>query len=217
MSGGTRVLVVSPHRDDETIGCGGTIRGHADRGDEVWVVHLTGEGGASAAEAGEACRLLGVTRTVTLSGPSVALHADETLLAELVEVYRQCGPDVVYAPHPGEDDPTHRTAAALAAEARWMAPYPILPERGPALERPPSAVYEYEVWTPLARPSVYRDISAHRERKAQALAAYGSQLRLNQWVDGALGLNRYRGVTSGCGEWVEAFSVVRGPHPLELG
>jgi LmbE family N-acetylglucosaminyl deacetylase len=212
----SRVLVVSPHRDDETIGCGGTICGHTDRGDEVWVVHLTGQGGASAVETREACGVLGVTRIVTLPAPPVVLHAD-ALLGELVEVFRHCGPDVVYAPHPREDDPTHRAAAELAAEARWMAAYPILPDRGPVLERPPSAVYEYEVWTPLSRPSVYRDISAHRERKARALAAYGSQLKLNEWVDGALGLNRYRGVTSGCGEWVEAFSVVRSPHPLGPG
>src|SRR5262249_18052193 len=36
-----RILVISPHPDDESIGCGGALRKHALRGDEVRVVFLT--------------------------------------------------------------------------------------------------------------------------------------------------------------------------------
>ncbi|WP_242884225.1 PIG-L deacetylase family protein [Actinomadura litoris] len=207
-----RVLVVSPHRDDEAIGCGGTISLHADRGDLVHVVHLSGLGGASLAEAREAGRRLGVAGISTLSAPETQLTADRALLTELVAVFREFRPGIVYAPHADEDDPAHRVAAELAREARWISAYPILPEAGPALEEPPAVVYEFEVWTPIARPSVFVDITAVRDRKAGALAAYASQLAHNEWIDGALGLNRYRGVTSGHGEFVEAFSVLRTDH-----
>ncbi|MCX5880707.1 MAG: PIG-L family deacetylase [Deltaproteobacteria bacterium] len=38
---GTRVLVLAPHPDDETIGCGGTLALHAAAGDPVRVLILT--------------------------------------------------------------------------------------------------------------------------------------------------------------------------------
>ncbi len=38
---GRRVLVLAPHPDDETIGCGGSLVLHAAAGDPVRVIFLT--------------------------------------------------------------------------------------------------------------------------------------------------------------------------------
>ena len=31
----SRITVIAPHPDDETLGCGGTILNHKDKGDEI--------------------------------------------------------------------------------------------------------------------------------------------------------------------------------------
>jgi len=36
-----RVLVLSPHPDDESIGCGGTLNKHVESGDDIFVLFLT--------------------------------------------------------------------------------------------------------------------------------------------------------------------------------
>jgi LmbE family N-acetylglucosaminyl deacetylase len=213
----SRILVVSPHRDDETIGCGGTICAHTERGDEVAVVHVSGEAGASLAETHAACAVLGVTDISTLPGPAIRLEATLALVTELVAVFRRQRPDIVYVPHADDDDPTHEVTSRAVREARWIAAYPILSEAGAPTRTPARTVYEYEVWTPLRRPSVFVDITPHQERKVRALACYSSQLGANCWVEGALGLNRYRGVTSGRGHYVEAFSAAQVPHVLSAG
>ena len=36
-----RVLVIAPHPDDEVLGCGGTIKKHTNKGDEVHLCIVT--------------------------------------------------------------------------------------------------------------------------------------------------------------------------------
>jgi len=120
------VLVVAPHPDDESIGCGGTLRLHADRGDRVDVVFLTsGELGieelaADAArkvredEAERAAGLLGLNRLFFLRHPDWFLSDDEEAVrVALLRVVEECAPDRVLYPHAAEAHPDHAATALI--------------------------------------------------------------------------------------------------------
>ena len=52
------ILVLSPHPDDESIGCGGTIANHTAAGDQVTVIFLTsGEKGCEGKPPDETCNI----------------------------------------------------------------------------------------------------------------------------------------------------------------
>ena len=100
------VLVLAPHPDDETFGCGGTIRMLTESGVVVDVAFLTrGEHGIDAGaepsleasrqlaetrsrEARAACDVLGVRNVMFLGGSDTRLSEEPQLAASIADVLR---------------------------------------------------------------------------------------------------------------------------------
>ncbi|MEO6325022.1 MAG: PIG-L family deacetylase [Thermoanaerobaculia bacterium] len=127
-SGGQRVLVVAPHPDDETAGCGGTLMAHVAAGDEVHALFVT-DGRRSRAlglapdemaarrrdEARGAVGALGLSghTWLGLREGEWELAQGQPLLSGSLKAFR---PDVVYAPSRFDFHPEHvRTAFALGS------------------------------------------------------------------------------------------------------
>jgi LmbE family N-acetylglucosaminyl deacetylase len=204
------VLVISPHPDDEAIGCGGTLRRHVLAQDDVHVVFLTsgeagGHGVADAgavreAEASAAADILGITSTEFWRTPDGALRAVTPLVDWLRAKIGEVRPDLIYVPHEREMHRDHRAAARLLKRA-------LSNGRSTAPD-----VLAYEVWTPLERMDEVVDITPHIEDKLAAIRAYKSQCDVLRFDDAFLGLARYRGemfLWPG-GPYAEVFAHVRG-------
>ena len=209
-SAAKRVFVISPHPDDESIGCGGAIRGHVVCGDSVRVLFLTsGEKGGHGrpaeetirireAEARAAARVLGIEEIEFWRQPDGAFRATRALAARLGDTLRRWRPQVLYVPHEREMHPDHRAACrlvrlALRSFRRTHSP----------------AVMQFEVWTPLQRIDHIVDVSPHIEVKMAAIRAYKSQCEAMSFDEALMGLNRYRGEMHSWpgGDYAEVFTI----------
>ena len=188
----TDVLVLSPHPDDETLGCGGTLRRHIVEGDAVRVLFFTaGEAGGHGlnpaataqlrlAEAAHAMAVLGITTWECWNVPDGRLSASHALVERLRVAVEQWKPGIVYVPHPHDDHPDHRAVSRVLSRA--------LSSRD---NRP--RVFGFEVWTPVQRMDHIVDISDVIDIKIAAVRCYHSQNRYVDFEDALIGLARYRG------------------------
>lgn len=187
------ILVITPHPDDDIIGCGGALAflsGHRNR---LIVVFLTaGEKGtfdpSAQVETIRGTRMReAVSAYKTLGFPSAELiwlkypdgELDFAPLREirlrLTEIIRKQRPDIVFALDPGAtyyryDYRDHRTAALVSADAIGASMWPLeYPELGPAY-RVPEVYYFY-----TAEPTLKLDVTEVYERKLAALAQHRSQ------------------------------------------
>jgi N-acetylglucosamine malate deacetylase 1 len=189
----SRILVLAPHPDDESVGCGGMLLKHAKQRDESHVVFLTsGEKGGHGRpeaetirvrehEARKAARILSVRKIEFWHLPDGQVRPTPHALKRLRQKLKQFRPDRIYVTHEREMHPDHRGAARLLRRALTSAG-----QKGPE-------VYGYEVWTPIQELSEIVDVSSFMERKLRAVRSYRSQCAVVGFAEAVRGLNRYRG------------------------
>ena len=196
------MLVLAPHMDDETIGCGGTIALHARAGAAVTVVFLTDgrNGGGLGALSGQArerrqvelietrqreaqaaLALLGISDMLCLGVRDGELAKSSELAAgKLRSILAQVRPDLVYLPLFTDEHTDHRAASEVL----------LLAALGLQLS---FTCVGYEVWTPLF-PNCIVNINETAGIKQHALERYESQLQDGDYVRAAMGLSAYRSI-----------------------
>ncbi len=200
------ILVIAPHPDDESIGCGGTICLHADRGDHVAAMFLTSGEFALGdlprekawaireAEAEESASILGITSVTFLRRPDHYLgDGIEEAATELRPLLERLQPQLIYLPHAYEGHSDHRACQ------------PIVQAALSSTLIPPPALLGYEVWTPLSEYDRAQNISQTMTRKLQAVCAHRSQIKQIRYDRAVSALNEYRGTMTQVGRYAEVF------------
>jgi N-acetylglucosamine malate deacetylase 1 len=202
------VLVLAPHPDDESIGCGGALALHSQRGDHISAVFLTsGEAAMKQfapedawrireAEAQAAADVLGIAELTFLRAPDSGLQGDmERVIAAVLRIFGRRQPRCIYTPHENEAHPDHKAAFAIT-QAILERAEPYRPE-----------VRGYEIWTPHTFFQHLEDVTSVMDRKLAAIRCHKSQVEDIRYDDAIAGLNRYRGAIAGCG-YAEAFATL---------
>ncbi len=199
---GKKILVLSPHPDDDVLGCGGAIAHHVASGDKVTTVYVTsGEMGIAEPpgpqmrakireqEGSRASEILGVQHTQFLRLPDGHVQANNYTVSFIENIITRERPAIIYAPHDDDGHNDHREVCKMVRIA--------LDRLSHRSDSYVPTLRLYEVWTPLAAPTYVEDISDVMETKMAALAAHASQLAGIAYDEGVAGLNRYRGVVHG--------------------
>ena len=192
---GKRVLVLAPHPDDETIGCGGSLALHIAAGDPVKVVFLTnGAKGDMTGrferqfylslrqeEARKACDCLGRMELEFWPYEDRELGVSPGVQERIGETLKIYAPDLVYVPSPLEFHPDHRAASAFLCRAVQL------------YDRSCDIAF-CEISQPL-RVNRLVDITSVLKQKTRALRIYQSQLDERPYDEVAIALNRFRSMT----------------------
>ena len=178
------LLVLAAHPDDAELGCGGTILKHVAAGHKVGIVDFTrrelgtrGTAETREEEAHASAQVLGLSARENLNFKDGFFAHDEAHQKEVVRAIRKYRPDVVLANAVYDRHPDHGRGGGLAFEACFLAGlHKIETSDGGKAQGPwrPRVLYHY-IQSQFIAPDFVVDVSAHWEKKMEAVKAFKSQ------------------------------------------
>lgn len=217
-----KVLFISVHPDDETLGCGGTILKHSKMEDEIYWLIIT-----------KADEKLGfsnefiVKRENQIKCVSQAYNFKEVykleflttrlhtidfneLIEKISSVINKIEPEVVYMNNRSDIHTDHQMAAKAIMSCTKSFRYPFI-KKVLMYE----CISETEISPGLPEnlfiPNVYSDITDYIDKKIDIMKSYESEVQeppLPRSLDNIKALARYRGASCGC-NYAEAFMLLR--------
>ena len=216
------VLVVAPHADDETIGCGGTIKKLKDLGHKIhWllVTEMSVEAGYSAAECSQRHQEIkeiinkfqfDSVSYLKLMPSKLDSYPLSDIILKVKQVFDKVMPSDVFVTYRNDAHSDHQVVydSVLAACKTFRSPYV-------------KSIYAYETLSetefglkpedPGFKPNTFVNISNELEFKLNTSLVYSSQFGdfpFPRSAEAIKLLSKYRGMQSGCG-CAEAFLLIK--------
>ncbi|MFH1657568.1 MAG: PIG-L deacetylase family protein [bacterium] len=215
------VLVIAPHPDDDTIGCGGSIRKYLIKGITVFVVYVTnGAAGTKKFRISEFTKIrkeetlmattrMGLKKNNLFFLDYKSWEIDEKKLRfDLLKIIRKIRPTICYIPSSDEHF-DHQLVNQAALDAINIAPGRWWREYGSTNDKTmsPPTILEYEVAKPIGEPNYFEDITDLFLSKRMALSDHKSQ-NIKKYMKLIEAIGSLRGESLGSNKKAEAFKVV---------
>lgn len=173
-----KVLVLSPHPDDEAIGMGGALSMHLENQDSVTVLYMTNGRGAGAVNG----KLIEIRRKEAESlaeeykikqifwkVEDTRLTNDIATVSAMVKVLEEIKPTLVYAPSFFDHHFDHFSANKILVDALKKTSVKL-------------TIMGYEVWDNMPFPNFILNISDHFEKKTGILSHYTTPLKATDFI-----------------------------------
>ena len=215
-----KVLIIAPHPDDETIGCGGTILSHKFKGDKVYqliMTQMSKKHGWSnkkiimrKKEIKKVSAAYKFSNTYQLNFSTGRLDSIpfEDLIKKTFQIIKKINPEIIYMPYHLDVHTDHQiTAKAVQACIKWF--------RAPSIKK----VLMYETISETDfnflsmdnfKPNTFVDISNFIKTKNKILSIYKSEIGRHPFprnVEAVRSLAILRGIQSGY-NFAEGFHLV---------
>lgn len=217
------VLVVVAHSDDETLGMGGTIKRHANRGDKVVIMSMTNGVGSrhrnNQAEikkrliaSEKASQILGFKWIERFDYPDNEMDKFSTLdiVKHIEKAKIKHKPSIVYFHSEADLNVDHRKLSSAVLTAFRPQPGEICKELR-VFEVPSATDFGDETIIGRFLPNLFIDISETWSHKLSALKAYSSEMRdypHSRSIEAIKNLAKIRGNQNGL-KMAEAFQIIR--------
>lgn len=217
-----KVLVISVHPDDETLGCGGTILKHNAIGDEVFWLILTKVDysvgfnqefiNKREVEIKQVAQLFGFEEAFHLDFITTKLHLFDftSLIEKISEIIKKVRPEIIYMNNRSDIHTDHQIAAKAILSCTKSFRTPFI-RRILMYE----CLSETEYAPPLAEnifaPNIFSDITNYLERKIEIMQIYQSEVHsppLPRSIENIRALARFRGASCGV-DYAEAFMLIK--------
>ena len=182
----SKVLVIAPHPDDETLGCGGTLFRHKANGDEIYWLIVTGIsvdiGWSNDVvkkrdnEINIVAKKYGFSNVFNLRLATTKIDTlpVSDLIEEISNVYKKVEPDIIYMPFAYDVHTDHQIIAkALQSTFKWFR-YPHI-KKVYMYETPSETEFNF-VENKLFRPKVFVNISLYLEDKIEVMKIYAGEM-----------------------------------------
>jgi ubiquinone/menaquinone biosynthesis C-methylase UbiE/LmbE family N-acetylglucosaminyl deacetylase len=195
---GKNVLVISPHPDDEIIGCGGTLIKLLEEGSIVTVIQLT-DGSDTCAlynspehirktirlkEAQVVAENLGIAELILFKEDSPHFKCTDDNVKKLSEILNRLHPKVIFVPFVNDIQPAHIVANEILSKSLASS----------TLHLPEVNVLSYEVWS-FVLPNSFCSIDNQFDKKTKMLMKYKTAMKVNDYVHASESLNAYHAYT----------------------
>ncbi|HLD16408.1 MAG TPA: PIG-L deacetylase family protein [Coxiellaceae bacterium] len=204
-----KILVISPHPDDEIFGAGGVLIKAIQEGAQVKVVYLTsGKTNTQSEREAEtllAAQLIGY-ETEFFRQPVHAISIENPMLKKFSHLVNTWQPDACFVSALFDDHPDHRRASELLYRA-YQSGY---------LSRN-MMIWAYQIYSMII-PNVIVDITDFVELKKKAMHTWATQLKIRNYAHYIIGLNAFntRFLNTTGTRYAETFFVLPSDEYLKL-
>lgn len=216
----SKIIVVTPHPDDETLGCGGVLLKYKEQNDQIYWLIVTRMGDLFAdakknkreQEIKQVAEKYQFERVYQLGFEAATLDqiTSSDLIGEISKVFRQVAPNIVYAPYPSDIHSDHKAVFdATMACTKWFR-YPTV-EKVLAYETLSETDFTINPDANTFRPNVFVNIEAYLDKKIEIMNIYESEISefpFPRSEKAIRSLAHVRGAASGF-EAAEAFMLLK--------